>query len=162
LRRFGLVSAEGENAEYVVPIPEGVSKQDTFEKNHRVWTLGIVNPMVALGTHLDALSLASNPLTQEHHDLDELVSKNKRRAARVATFRSLMKNKFDNKDLRLSNGKQTFKYPEVLKTGTRYFVECEYGKMLLSSNGKTEFKALADKTRKVLSAFGGAYHLRNW
>ena len=153
LARFHLLRDEKEeDLRYVFPMPPGVTKQDTFAKDHPAWTIGIVHPMVALGTHLDALSLASNPLDHDSFTDAELIAKNRRRAARVAVFRALMKTKFGGKPLEIENG-PTFAYPDALKAAGHYFVESDFGKMLMEKGNDKEIVALGQKLKDVFKHF---------
>ena len=114
--------------------------------------------MVALGTHLDALSLVSNPLKHDNFDAGELVGKNRRRAARVCLFVSLMRNKFNDGPLNV--GEETLiAYPQVLKTARTRFMESDFCKLLLAKDNDAEIKKFGEEIDGVVSAFGRGNYL---
>lgn len=141
---------------YEFPMPEGVSKQSMFAPTDAVWTLGIVNPMVALGTHLDALSFASDPFKHENFTEADMIAKNKRRVARVKLFTSLMNNKFNNRCLKATFKKDEspvdIEYPEKLREETKVFLKSKICNLLLE-NKDEEIENIKKSIKTVFDIF---------
>lgn len=139
--------------EFVFQIPPKVSLQETFDESDPVWSLGILHPAVALGTHLDNLSLQSFEFTADNHAFTtvrrEQIQKYRRKAARIAVFVKLL----DDGNVIKVHGKN-IKISRDLLDAANVFLGSPFCQKLLHGTDE-DILVISDKINETLTYFGG-------